>query len=80
MAKGFRSIPSKSARHRHDRRNHSDGKVPAWVCKVTHGKFGGRGGRNNSGTITTTPENLPNLRVMPTGIGPGQVFLHDPRA
>ncbi len=80
MANGFKNIPSKFARHRHDRRNHSDGKVPAWVCEVTHGKFGGRGGKKNGGLVTTTPENLPNLRTIPTGIGPGLVFVHDPRS
>lgn len=79
MANGFKIISSKSARHRHDRRNHSDGKVPAWVCEVTHGKFGVRGGKKN-GVVTTTPENLPNLRTMPTGIGPGLVFVLDPRS
>ena len=29
---------------------------------------------------TVTPEELPNLRTVPTGLGPGQVFLFDPRS
>ncbi len=79
MAKGFRIIPAISERHRHARRNRSDGNVPSWVCKFTHSKFGGRG-QKNGGTIVATPENLPGLRCMSTGIGPCQIFLHDPRA
>lgn len=78
MANGYKINPSNAQWHRHDRRNRSEN-VPPRVRNVTHGKFGGRGGRKNGQSATTTPDNLPNLRSMPTGIGPGQVFLYDPR-
>jgi hypothetical protein len=78
MANGYKIIPSKAQQRRHDRRNRLEN-APPWVRERTHGKFGGRGGRKNGQSVTTTPENLPQLRAMSTGLGSGQVFLHDPR-
>ncbi len=76
MANGYKIIPSKSALHRHRQNN---GKIPEWVLKRTHGSARDRkNGRSQLG-FKANPEELPAPRATHTGLGPGQVFLCDPR-
>ena len=76
MANGYSRIPSVSSARRH-RQNR--GQIPEWVLRKTHGSARERASHLHGPARLANPEELPNLRTIPTGLGPGQVFLFNPR-
>ncbi len=79
MANGYSQIPGVSHRRSRSRHPKNNGSIPNWVMLKTHGAAEYCKTVRQQFDRTATPDELPAVRTLHTGLSPGTVFVFEPR-